>query len=44
MGPPHNLNVVRTSLREDRQRWMRTTYGDIIVDREAWDGPRPDWL
>jgi hypothetical protein len=39
-----NTANIEQALREDRQRWMRITYPDIVVDREAWDGPRPDWL
>jgi hypothetical protein len=44
MIPRMEVQELQSLMRTDRHRWMRTTYPDIIVDLEAWDGPRPEWL
>ena len=40
------VNTVDDVLRKERQQWMRLTYHDIVLDREAWDPtwPRPEWV
>ena len=39
----HAVEEQRTMLQEKRNQWMRVYYCDVVVDREAWNGARPDW-
>lgn len=39
----HFVEEQRTKLQENRNQWMRVYYCDVVVDREAWNGTRPDW-
>ena len=39
----HNPRLTLDAVRDERRRCVRSSYTDIIVDREAWEGQRPDW-